>query len=97
MTLAEWDGFYATILQAGRRTLTSIFRGVEREDESHGFPHTRVSMERVERVCAENGHRIVEIFTLPPLNIEPEPLVLTELVVAEPSMTSKLEEPEFDL
>jgi hypothetical protein len=95
MTLAEWDGFYTTILRSGDRTLTSIFRGQEREDESHGFPHTRVSMERVERLCAENNHRIVEVFTLPPLNIEPEPLVLTELIVAEPSATS--EDTEFDL
>ncbi len=78
-TLADWDAVYGLILRAGRRTLTSIFRGVEREDESHGFPHTRVSMERVERVVDAHGHRIVDIFTLPPLNVEPEPLILTEL------------------
>lgn len=94
-TLADWDQVYGMILRSGRRTLTTIFRGEEREDESPGYPHTRVSMDRVERLCEENNHRIVEIFTLPPLNKEPEPLVLTELIVAEPSASS--EESEFDL
>lgn len=80
-TLADWDAVYGLVLRSGRRTLTTIFRGGDREDESPGYPHTRVSMERVERVCEENGHRIVKVFTLPPLNKEPEPLVLTEQIV----------------
>ncbi len=82
-TLVEWDGVYAKVLQSGKRTLTSIFMSSQdEENERHGFPHTSVTLKRVERVMKENGHRLVQIFTLPPISKEPEPLVLTELIDA---------------
>lgn len=80
-SLAEWDDIYGKVLRAGKRTLTSIFMDpMDNEDESHGFPHTAVTIKRVERVIEANGHRLVKMFTLPPLNKDPEPLVLTEAV-----------------
>jgi len=80
-SLAEWDDIYGKVLRSGKRTFTSIFMGdYDNDDDSHGFPHTAVTQARVGRVVRENGHRIVKIFTLPPLNKEPEPLVLTEAV-----------------
>ncbi len=80
-SLAEWDSIYSKVLQSGKRTLTSIYmRPRDVEDPGHGFPHSAVTMERVQRVIEENGHRLVKVFTLPPLNKHPEPLVLTEAV-----------------
>lgn len=80
-SLEEWDGIYSKVLQAGKRTLTSIYlHAHNKEDPGHGFPHVAVTHERMERVIKENGHRLVQVFTLPPLNKHPEPLVLTERV-----------------
>lgn len=77
--LVEWDEIYGKVLRAGRKTLTSIYLGPEDVDEpGYGFPHTMVTHERMERVVEANGHRIVKIFTLPPLCTAKEPLVLTE-------------------
>ena len=77
--LAEWDDIYSKVLSLGRMSLTSIFMGPEdHEDETRGFPHTQVTMDRVIRVAKDAGHSIVRVFTLPPLNKQPEPLVLTQ-------------------
>lgn len=80
-TLADWDDVYGRVLRAGKRTLTTIYmKPVDVEEDLHPYVHTAVTMERVERVIKENGHRLVQVFTLPPLNKNPEPLVLTEAV-----------------
>lgn len=87
-SLAEWDEIYTKILNAGDRTITSIFIGKkDLEDQSAGFHHTCVSRDHVVKVVHAAGHRIVDILELPPLNEGPEPLVVTE----------RAEVPEFDL
>lgn len=88
-SLAEWDDIYGKVLRSGKRTLTSIFLNPQdNEDESHGFPHTAVTIQRMERVIEANGHRLVKMFTLPPLNKDPEPLVLTEAVDGRTDLVS---------
>lgn len=87
--LAEWDGVYGKVLRAGRKTLTSIYMHKrDKMDAGHGFPHTAVTRERIESVIEANGHRLVKIFVLPPLNTLPEPLVLTEAVDGRADMAS---------
>jgi hypothetical protein len=79
--LADWDQVYGKILQAGKRTLTTVFlRPEDVEEQRHPYIHTAVSMEHMERVIEENGHKLVQVFTLPPLNTMKEPLVLTEAI-----------------
>ncbi len=78
-TLADWDTIYGKMLFRGKKTLATVYLASEdREDPGFEFPHTAVSMEHLERVICQNGHRLVQIFTLPPLNKGKEPLVLTE-------------------
>ena len=80
-TLADWDNVYGKVLRSGKRTLTTVYlRPKDIEEQQHDYIHTAVSMEHMERVIEENGHKLVQVFTLPPLNTMKEPLVLTEAV-----------------
>jgi hypothetical protein len=80
-TLSDLDLVYGKILQAGRRTLTTVYlRPKDVEEQQHPYIHTAITMQHMERVIEENGHRLVQVFTLPPLNTMKEPLVLTEAI-----------------
>ena len=82
-TLEDFDKVYGKVLRAGKRTLTTVYlRPKDVEEQQHPYIHTAVTMEHMERVIEENGHRLVQVFTLPPLNTMKEPLVLTEAVDA---------------
>lgn len=77
-SLADWDEIYTKILNAGNRTITSIFIGEKNlEDRSAGFHHTCVSRDHLVKVVHAAGHKIVDILEMPPLNEGPEPLVVT--------------------
>ncbi len=82
-TLPDLDLVYGKILQAGKRTLTTVYlRQKDIEEQQHPYIHTAITMQHMERIIEENGHRLVQVFTLPPLNTMKEPLVLTEAVNA---------------
>lgn len=83
-TLPDLDLVYGKVLQSGKRTLTTVYlRPRDVEEQQHAYIHTAITMEHMERVIEANGHRLVQVFTLPPLNTMKEPLVLTERVDAE--------------
>lgn len=80
-TLEDLDLVYGKLLRASKRTLTSVYmKPQDVEEQHHAYIHTAITMEHLERIIAENGHRLVQVFTLPPLNKHPEPLVLTERI-----------------
>ncbi len=79
--LHDLDLVYGKLLKACKRTLTTVYlRPDDFEEQQHPYIHTGISMEHMERIIEENGHRLVQVFTLPPLNTMKEPLVLTEKV-----------------
>jgi hypothetical protein len=82
--LYDLDQVYGKLLKACKKTLTTVYlRPDDFEEQQHPYIHTGISMEHMERVIEENGHRLVQVFTLPPLNTMKEPLVLTEKVDAD--------------
>lgn len=80
-TLEDLDLVYGSLLRSCKKTLTTVYlRPNDVEELHHPYIHTAITMEHMERVIEENGHKLVQVFTLPPLNTMKEPLVLTEAV-----------------
>jgi SAM-dependent methyltransferase len=80
-TLEDLDLVYGKLLQACKKTLTTVYlRPEDVEETHHPYIHTAITMQHMERVIEENGHKLVQVFTLPPLNTMKEPLVLTERI-----------------
>lgn len=80
-TLDRWDEIYTKMLFRGAKTLSTVYlRNRDIEEAKHPYVHTAVTPGHMERVIKKAGHRVLDIFTLPPLNTWPEPLVLTEYV-----------------
>jgi hypothetical protein len=79
--LPDLDLVYGKLLRSCKKTLTTVYlRPKDIEEQQHPYIHTAITMQHMERVIEENGHRLVQVFTLPPLNTMKEPLVLTERI-----------------
>jgi hypothetical protein len=89
-TLEDWELVYGKLLRSSKKTLTTIYLQPHCcEEQQHPYIHTAVTEAFMKRVIRENGHRLVEVFTLPPLNTMKEPLVLTEKVDVAASLVSR--------